>query len=149
MFVPSTFLIFGATGLVGKHFVLKALDEGFRVKVVVRDVSRLPTSITEHESKENLEIIVGNFNDPTIVSKAVKNSNLIAIMAGNKEESKKGPFMITFIKNLVKVARQNKVKRILYQAHAFNVPPPPGDPLPYLIKVRKIWKSLLTGIGGQ
>ena len=39
---PSNFLVFGATGGTGKHFVAQALREGHKVRALARNPAKMP-----------------------------------------------------------------------------------------------------------
>eukprot|EP01035_Chromulina_nebulosa_P018232 gene18232-23903_t len=83
--------IFGVMGLTGSQFVKVAIDNGHKVKVLLRSPDKL---------------------DPTI-------RNKVEIFQGSNEESKKSHFMNEFIINLIPSLKQYKV-RLLYQAGAFS-----------------------------
>ena len=49
----STFLVLGATGGTGRHFVAQALGDGHRVRALVRSAGKLSAKA------ENLEVLGG------------------------------------------------------------------------------------------
>ena len=68
--------LFGATGFVGKILTRKAIERGYRVKVLVRDKSKLGELINQ------LEIIEGNYFDKRDLSRALEGSEAVLSTIG-------------------------------------------------------------------
>jgi NADPH:quinone reductase-like Zn-dependent oxidoreductase len=115
----ETILVFGATGATGKHFIKIAIDQGFKIFAVIRDINKIPKEIQTHP---NFQHIIGSFTDPEIVSKAVTDSQCkyIACMAGDAK-AKAGDMMTKFVTSLTESVRKEKRDiKFLYQAGAFS-----------------------------
>jgi putative NADH-flavin reductase len=68
--------IFGATGFVGKILTQKAIDRGFKVKVLVRNKSKLG------ELDGKVEIIEGTYFDKNALSHALQGSDAVLSTIG-------------------------------------------------------------------
>ena len=112
----STFLVFGATGGTGKHFVARVLSDGHRVKALVRDPTRLSTS------HPNLEAHQGSIIDYQDLDSLVQGVDFVVVMLGDKEAQRTSKVNTTFMKKLVPAMRRNGVRRLLYQAGGLSRP---------------------------
>ena len=129
----KTVLVIGATGQTGKHVVKQALEQRFKVKAIVRDVSKLPDEV---RSNANFEAVQGSFTDSAVLEQSVKGVAHIVCMAADAKLSAEGPFMLTFVKELVRVMRASSVKRFLYQAGGFANDGVNPQPWPqYLLRI--------------
>jgi len=68
----TTCLVTGGTGFVGSHIVQRCVQEGFRVRVLVR-----PTSDTSLMDQLGVECVVGDLADAETVRRAVDGAELI------------------------------------------------------------------------
>jgi hypothetical protein len=115
---PSTFLVFGATGGTGKHFVNYVLKDGHKVRALVRTPSKLPS---EHAG--SIEVVQGSITDPNLdTNSLVKGVDYIVCMIGDRQLQATKKINLEFMKKLVPSMRENGVKRLLYQAGGFNRP---------------------------
>ena len=119
MVQPSTFLVFGATGGTGKHFVSLALCQGHKVRALVRTPSKLPT---RSGSEDNLEVITGSITDELDMDNLVKGVDYIVSMLGDKEAQRTEKINFHFVKRLIPSMRRHGVRRFLYQAGGLSKP---------------------------
>lgn len=121
---PFTFLVLGATGITGKHFVTKVLEEGHHVRALVRNPAKLPQAVTENP---RVQVVTGSITtvvqDKLNMDALVKDADYIVAMLGDKEAQAKAMICLPFIKDhLVPAMRRNGIKRFFYQAGGFSKP---------------------------
>ena len=114
--MPSTFLVFGATGGTGKHFVAKALAEGHRVRAFVRSPEKLGAPAV------GLEVRQGSITDSYDMDALVAGTDVIVSMLGDLKLQREAQINTAFVKRLVPAMRRQGVKRFLYQAGALSRP---------------------------
>lgn len=69
--MKQTIALIGGTGKVGRHIAKKAIEEGFHVKMLIRDktkISNFPSST---------EIIIGNAFDNATLHQVIKNAHIV------------------------------------------------------------------------
>ena len=111
-----TYLVFGATGGTGKHFLAKTLSDGNNVRALVRNPDKIP-------QQPNLEIIQGSFTDVNLDCNALVNGvDAVVLMIGDRETQKTRMICLELIKKLVPAMRQHKVNKILFQAGGLSKP---------------------------
>ncbi len=100
-------IIFGATGMVGKHLVKQALLKGHHVKAFGRNV------FTELNMEEkNLELIKGALFDEGEVSNAIKGCDaVLSALGGGFDGNDKTRTL--GIKNIIAQMKKNTIKRIV------------------------------------
>ena len=138
----STFLVFGATGGTGKHFITKALNDGYRVRVLVRDPAKLSAS------DANLEVHQGSivdYQDPNELDNLVRGVEFVVLMLGDKEAQRTSKLNTAFVQKLVPAMRRHGVKRVLYQAGGLSRPYG-GNLTPTLWLLRN---TIARGFNGQ
>lgn len=112
----STFLVLGATGGTGRHFVTRALGDGHRVRTLVRT----PAKVTfQHE---NLEVVHGSITDTLDIDALVHGVDFVISMLGDIGLQRTAKINTTFVKRLVPSMRRYGVKRFLYQAGGLSRP---------------------------
>ena len=112
----STFLVFGATGGTGKHFLSIALQGGHKLKVLVRKPGKLSMQ------NENLQIQQGSITETPQLDKLMYGVDFVISMLGDREAQQKAKINTAFIKELLPVMRRHSVKRFLYQAGGLSTP---------------------------
>ena len=114
-----TFLVLGATGGTGRHFVTQALQDGHRVRVLVRSPDKLPPA-----QSLQMDVWKGSITeiDKIDMNKLTSGVDYIVSMLGDKETQAHTPINTNFVKALVPAMRQNGVKRFLYQAGGMSRP---------------------------
>jgi nucleoside-diphosphate-sugar epimerase len=112
----STFLVLGATGGTGKHFVAQALADGHRVRALVRSPGRLPPGT------ENLDVRQGSITDMIDTDELVAGVDFVVSMLGDKNLQKDSKINTAFVKRLVPSMRRRGVTRFLYQAGGLSRP---------------------------
>lgn len=135
----QTFLVFGATGQTGQHFVSLALEDGHKV----RALARTPAKLT-HVSPD-LTVQQGNITDVENLDELVAGVDYVISMLGDVELQKDQKINTALVRKLVPAMRRHGVKRFLYQAGALSSPP--GRRLaPALWAIRN---TLARGYAGQ
>ena len=109
----NTYLVFGATGRTGKHFVSMALSEGHKVVALVRKPEKVETP------GRNLKLIKGSIIDYPDVEELLSSVDFVICMLGDADLQRTDNINAAFIKKLVPAMRSKGVKRILYQAGGF------------------------------
>ncbi|MFM1784595.1 MAG: hypothetical protein RLZZ579_872, partial [Actinomycetota bacterium] len=108
---PATVLVTGATGYIGGRLVRELLHHKYKVRVLVRD--RL--KIQDHAWANQVEVVEGDVFDKRSLESALKGIHVAyylvhALMSPVDFESKER----TLAHNFGEVAKQSKVKRIIY-----------------------------------
>lgn len=75
---PSTVLIIGATGSIGRYAVAEALRRGYTVRAMVRDQSRAVRILPD-----GVEIVVGDLTRPETLGPAVAGVNAVVFTHGS------------------------------------------------------------------
>jgi uncharacterized protein YbjT (DUF2867 family) len=113
---PSTFLVFGATGGTGKHFVPLALKEGHKVRVLVRTPAKLAIQNT------NLQVQQGSITDAVDLDELVDGVDFVISMVGDRAVQQAEKINTAFVKQLIPAMRRHGVQRFLYQAGGLSAP---------------------------
>lgn len=134
----STFLVLGATGGTGKHFVARALADGHKVRALARSPDKLALA-------QNLEVQQGSITEQIDTDRLVDGVDFVVSMLGDKALQNDTKINTAFVKRLVPSMRRQGVKRFLYQAGGLSRPP--GGHLPPLFWA--IRHTLARGFIGQ
>lgn len=135
----KVFLVFGATGQTGRHFVDLALAEGHRVRALVRDPAKLPVS------SPDLEVHQGSITDTPDLDDLLQGVDFVISMLGDAQAQRTTRVNTAFVRQLVPAMRRQGVARFLYQAGGLSSPP--GRRLsPVLWSIRK---TVARGFDGQ
>ena len=121
----KTFLVFGATGQTGKHFTALALQDGHRVRALVRNPGKLTAG------RRNLEVHQGSITDAPGLDGLVDGVDAVVSLLGDASVQKKQKINTAFVRELVPAMRRHGVTRFLYQAGGLSAPP--GQRLPPLL----------------
>lgn len=125
-----TFLVFGASGGTGKHFVTLALEKGHKVRALARTPSKIATR------HANLDVKQGSITDPPNLDALVQGVDFVISMLGDRDAQQHSKINTTFVKQLVPAMRRHNVKRFLYQAGGLSAPYN-GSLSPLLWTIRK------------
>ncbi len=112
----STFLVLGATGGTGRHFVAQALRDGHRVRALVRTPAKLLPG------PANLEVRYGSITDPVDTDDLVAGVDRVIAMLGDVTAQRSAKINTAFVRRLVPSMRRHGVKRFLYQAGGLSRP---------------------------
>ncbi len=112
----STFLVLGATGGTGKHFVYRALADGHKVRALVRTPAKLPVGA------EHLEVRPGSITDALDTDALVAGVDFIISMLGDVKLQRDAKINTAFVQRLVPSMRRHGVERFLYQAGGLSRP---------------------------
>lgn len=137
----AKFLVLGATGGTGKHFVAQALANGHEVRALVRTPSRL--SIEESKS---FTVTEGSITDDDLdIDGLVAGVDYVVSMLGDVAAQRHAKINTAFVKKLVPSMRRHGVRRFLYQAGGLSRPYQ-GQLSPLLWVIRY---TIARGYGGQ
>jgi len=136
-----TFLVFGATGRTGRHFVSIALSEGHKVVALVRNPEKI------EEQNPNLKVVEGSITDYTALEELLIGVDFVISMVGNAQLQKLENVNTDFVKKLIPAMRKQNVKRFLYQAGGFSRPY--KENLPLMFWVLKNTMVRFSGLLGQ
>jgi len=104
-------LITGASGFLGGHLVERFVNQGYRVRALVRRTSR-----TDHLEGLGVELCVGSMFDADSLARAVSGVDLVihaaATMAGTWDDYRAGTIEGT--EKLLQLAERAGVKRLVY-----------------------------------
>ena len=104
-------LVTGATGLIGRNLVRRLLQEGNRVRILVR--RQPPAELTDDR---NIEVFLGDLGDPVAVDRAVAGTEIVyhlgAAMNGSAHDHERGTVRGT--QNIVDSALRHDVDRLVY-----------------------------------
>ena len=116
MVQASTFMVFGATGGTGRHFVVRALADGHRVRALVRTPSRLA------DGGAGVEVTQGSITDPVDTDALVAGVDFVVMMLGDVGLQRHARINAEFVGRLVPSMRRAGVRRLLYQAGGLSRP---------------------------
>jgi len=118
----KTYLLFGATGQTGKHFTSLALQDGHRVRALVRNPGKLAVD------SPNLEVCQGSITEVPGLDGLIDGVDAVVCLLGDAQVQKKRKINTAFVRELVPAMRRHGVTRLLYQAGGLSAPP--GQKLP-------------------
>lgn len=124
----QTFLVFGATGQTGRHFVAQALERGDIVRALARDTTKLP----DHP---NLEAHQGSVPDVSDLDTLLAGVDAVAVMLGDAAVQRTRKVNTEFVQALVPAMRRTNVTRLLYQAGGLSAAP--GRKLPIAFRIMR------------
>ena len=135
----KTFLVFGATGQTGQHFVSLALGQGHKVRAVARTPGRLALA------HPDLDVHFGLLPDVAHLDDLVAGADFVVSMLGDASLQRDRMVNTEFVRQLIPAMRRQGVARFLYQAGGLSRVP--GQPLsPPLWAIRK---TLARSYDGQ
>lgn len=103
-----TITVFGASGAIGKLFIKKALDKGFKVRAYVRNLSKF------NLKNQNLTTIQGELHDFDKVKQAISDVDAVISTLGPPLKRKYDVFaVLEGHKNIVTAMEMEKVKRFI------------------------------------
>lgn len=108
-------LIAGGTGFVGSHLVSRLINEGHKVRCVVREGSSKIGRIKDL----GVEIAAGDISDPASLDNACKGIDTVIHLVGIIQEQKGMTFQSIHVdgtKNLINAAKKNNVRLFYYQS---------------------------------
>ncbi|KAJ3109997.1 hypothetical protein HK100_003192 [Physocladia obscura] len=112
----STFLVFGATGGTGKHFVEICLANGHTVRALVRTPAKLGATL----GHERLAVTQGSIGDAELLEPLVRGADYVVCMVGDAAAQQAADVNAAFVRTLVPLMRRLGVARLLYQAGALS-----------------------------
>jgi putative NADH-flavin reductase len=113
----KTFLVFGATGQTGQHFVSRALADGNKVRALARNPDKLA------QRSPDLARHKGAIPDVPDLDELLDDVDYVVSMLGDIETQKHTKINTAFVQNLIPAMRRQGVARFLYQAGGLSSPP--------------------------
>ncbi len=116
---PALCLVTGATGYIGGRLITALLQHGYRVRVLVRDASR----ITLHSWAPRVEVIDGDAEDSEVLDRALAGVDVAfylihsLMMKDSFEESE-----VSLAKGFAAAAKKAKIQRMVYLGGIINDP---------------------------
>ena len=137
---PARVLVTGATGYVGGRLVRELLSHGYRVRVLVRDASRLQ----DYPWRDDVEVIEGDGTNPVALNLALTDIDIAyyllhALMVQKNFEQLEEQLAQSF----GEIANRNGVQRIIYLGGIAA----PGDSLSPHMSARAKTGEILRGSG--
>ncbi|MEO6348319.1 MAG: NAD(P)H-binding protein [Aquaticitalea sp.] len=126
--------ILGSTGQVGKAVLIKALNSGYQVKVLVRTPEKLDAL------KEKVEIVKGDLLDALSVEKALYGSKVVINAAGGVKEPDQFKKFQQIGKILGEKMKKQGITRLISISGAVSTLP--GEKLDFKRKIMKIFVGL-------
>ena len=111
------YLVFGASGQTGKHFVSLALREGHAVRALVRNPAKLAVE------SPALEIHQGGITETLNLDELLEGVDFVVSLLGDAAMQQQAKINTAFVKQLIPAMRRQGVKRLLYQAGGLSKPP--------------------------
>ncbi|EHQ24835.1 NAD(P)-dependent oxidoreductase [Mucilaginibacter paludis] len=136
-----TYLVFGATGRTGRHFVSIALNEGHKVTALVRNPEKVDTK------NSDLKLIKGSVLDYQDFDKLLSGVDFVICMLGDAELQKTENVNAIFVEKLIPAMRRNGIRRLLYQAGGFTRPYKKSLPLMFWLLKQTLVR--FAGLIGQ
>ncbi len=103
-------LIFGATGLAGKHVVTQALTRDHEVTAFVRSRDRLGTL------QGKLRVVEGDIADRAAVAAAVRGQDAVVSNLGAAKPWRRSPAIVHGVANIIATMQEHGVDRFIYQS---------------------------------
>jgi len=122
-------LITGATGYIGRHLVLRLVDQGERPRCLVRDTKRAANVLPA----DKVELIQGDTTQPTSLKAALNGVETVvhaAFITADHKQSAGNNYAETNVQGtsyLVKAAKEAGVKRIVEVSGLGTKPDKPGS----------------------
>jgi len=140
--MPETIALFGGTGNSGQEILAAALEQGYLVRAMVRNPSKVTI---EHK---NLTVLTGDFSTLNVIKDTIKGADyVVSAVGGPLGKPKDFPVgqVVQFIQDLVGVLKDEaSVKVFLHQSGAF-VAHPDGTQ-PFVMKIMACVVGWLAGI---
>ena len=106
----SVFLVFGATGRTGQHFVSLALSAGHQVRALVRSPEKMAIQ------GSNLHLYKGSISDYGAFDELVHGVDCVVAMLGDAKLQREKKINTLFVKRLIPAMRRQGVGRALLDA---------------------------------
>lgn len=144
MSAAKTFLVLGASGGTGRHFLALALRDGHRVRALARTPAKLAAL-----AHADLLVAQGSITDvgDAELAALVRGADCVVCMLGDAQAQAARTINADFVRRLVPAMRAHGVKRLLYQAGGFSTPH--GRSLPFVLWLLKHTIARFGGFVGQ
>jgi len=136
--VTALSLVTGATGFIGSHLVRALLEQGQRVRVIVRSPDRLAAVELDHAE---LEVVTGDLLEPQTLPPALADVTRLYHVAGfistaRRDKDAIHRLNVNITRNLFEATRGQGIDKIVYLASIFALgggagPTPAREDVPY------------------
>ncbi|XP_017768188.1 PREDICTED: flavin reductase (NADPH) [Nicrophorus vespilloides] len=106
--------IFGSTGMTGTCALKAAIDKGLKIKVLVRDPSKIP-----EEFRPKVEVIHGDVLKYEDVLETVKNVQSVVVVLGTRNNLKPTTDLSEGMKNIVRAMNETNIEVVSVCLSAF------------------------------
>jgi putative NADH-flavin reductase len=131
--------LFGATGQTGKLFLEAALNAGYEINVLVRDVTKL------NQTSDKLKVFTGDVLNANDVAKTIENMDLVVSLFGHVKNSPEW-LQTNGTKNIIDAMKQHKAGRIISLSGG-GLPFPEKDEPKFIDKlIRTIMKIVVPKV---
>jgi putative NADH-flavin reductase len=101
--------ILGSTGFLGKVLLKKALDDGYKIRTLVRNPEKLG------EFKNSVDFIQGNIFETNKIEEIIKGTEVVISTVGPPQRNPKNPEKYKkAMKNLVTALEKQNIKRFIH-----------------------------------
>lgn len=107
-------VIFGATGNTGLCALNSAIHEGLGVRVFVRDVEKIPSTV-----RDKVEPVVGDVTNADQVSNAIRDRDGVVVVLGTRNDLKPTTVLSEGMKNIINGMKQHSVELVSVCLSAF------------------------------
>ncbi|KAG7204016.1 hypothetical protein KM043_001878 [Ampulex compressa] len=107
-------VIFGATGNTGLCALNVAIERGLKVKVFVRDETKLPNYV-----KDKVEVIEGDVTNPDQVSNALRDMDAVVVVLGTRCDLSPTTVLSQGMKNIVNSMKTHNIEIVSVCLSAF------------------------------
>ncbi|WP_423920906.1 NAD(P)-dependent oxidoreductase [Frigoribacterium sp. 2-23] len=135
----KTIVVFGATGQTGQHFTRLALEQGHRVRALVRT----PAKMTRRH--DDLTVVQGSITGGPDLDALLDGADAVVTMIGDVAAQQTRRVNTEFVRTLVPAMRRQGVSRLLYQAGGLSAAP--GRPL--ALPLRAVRATIARAYIGQ
>ncbi|NOI80741.1 NAD(P)H-binding protein [Vibrio tubiashii] len=131
--------VFGATGSLGKQIVVKAIEQGISVKVLVRNEAKLG------ELASHLEVVTGDYFDSRAQAETLKGVDAVVstigpppIRKGSPSAQKYGDAMVSLVKSM-DMQGINRIVNVAGASASFD-----GESISLLRKIMRLMMSWMV-----
>lgn len=96
------------TGNIGRHVVRHLLDAGAALRLIVRDVARLPSNVRHH-----VEVVEGSHGDAAVVDKAFQDADAVFWLCPPTPSVTPAAATVDFARPEAEAMRKHRVPRVV------------------------------------
>ncbi|XP_066993982.1 flavin reductase (NADPH) [Anabrus simplex] len=107
-------VIFGASGQIGQNATATALKQGYKVRALLRDPSKMP-----NDMREQIEVINGDVTNESDVKKAVEGQDAVVVTLGTRNDLAPTTVLSEGMKNIVAAMKSSGIDIVSVCISAF------------------------------